>query len=130
MKLQKEETKKRAEEDARRIRADKVLKGVLQEELKRLRNAEEEKREEEEQMLNVLKEKTLRLQKDDVNIAVYAREALMVARRAVKDLERESEMQKSAVVRRRKIKGVHLSLQTLGEGYSNLCSNSCHYCIF
>ena len=102
VKLQKEETKKRAEEDARRIRADKVLKGVLQEELKRLRNAEEEKREEEEQMLNVLKEKTLRLQKDDVNIAVYAREALMVARRAVKDLERESEMQKSAVVRRRK----------------------------
>ena len=102
VKLQKEETKKRAEEDARRIRADKVLKGVLQEELKRLRNAEEEKREEEEEMLNVLKEKTLRLQKDDVNIAVYAREALMVARRAVKDLERESEMQKSAVVRRRK----------------------------
>ena len=102
VKLQKEETKKRAEEDARRIRADKVLKGVLQEELKRLRNAEEEKREEEEQMLNVLKEKTLRLQKDDVNIAVYARDALMVARRAVKDLERESEMQKSAVVRRRK----------------------------
>jgi len=101
-KLQKEETKKRAEEDARRIRADKVLKGVLQEELKRLRNAEEEKREEEEEMLNVLKEKTLRLQKDDVNIAVYAREALMVARRAVKDLERELEMQKSAVVRRRK----------------------------
>ena len=37
-------------------------------------------------MLNVLKDKTLRLQKDDVNIAVYAREALMVARRAVKDL--------------------------------------------
>ena len=102
VKLQKEETKKRAEEDARRIRADKVLKGVLQEELKRLRNAEEEKREEEEEMLNVLKEKTLRLQKDDVNIAVYAREALMVARRAVKDLERELEMQKSAVVRRRK----------------------------
>ena len=101
-KLQKEEMKKRAEEDARRIRADKVLEGVLQEEMKRLRNVEEEKREEEEEMLNVLKEKTLRLQKDDVNIAVYAREALMVARRAVKDLERELEMQKSAVVRRRK----------------------------
>ena len=100
--LQKEETKKRAEEDARRIRADKVLEGVLQEEMKRLRNVEEEKREEEEEMLNVLKDKTLRLQKDDVNIAVYAREALMVARRAVKDLERELEMQKSAVVRRRK----------------------------
>ena len=36
-----------------------------------------------------------------MNIAVYAREALMVARRAVKDLERELEMQKSAVVRRK-----------------------------
>ena len=102
LKMQDEETKKRAEEDARRVRADRALEGVFEKEMKRLQKIERATREEEDEMLGVLRAKIERLQKNDEDIAAYAKDALMVARQAVKDLESELERQKSAVVKRRK----------------------------
>jgi len=102
LKMQDEETKKRAEEDARRVRADRALEGVFEKEMKRLQKIERATREEEDEMLGVLRAKIEKLQKNDEDIAAYAKDALMVARQAVKDLESELERQKSAVVKRRK----------------------------
>jgi hypothetical protein len=102
LKMQDEETKKRAEEDARRVRADRALEGVFEKEMKRLQKIERATREEEDEMLGVLRAKIEKLRKNDEDIAAYAKDALMVARQAVKDLESELERQKSAVVKRRK----------------------------
>ena len=102
LKMQDEETKKRAEENERRVRADRALEGVFEKEMKRLQKIERATREEEDEMLGVLRAKIERLQKNDEDIAAYAKDALMVARQAVKDLESELERQKSAVVKRRK----------------------------
>ena len=102
LKMQDEETKKRTEEDARRVRADRALEGVFEKEMKRLQKIERATREEEDEMLGVLRAKIEKLQKNDEDIAAYAKDALMVARQAVKDLESELERQKSAVVKRRK----------------------------
>ena len=102
LEMQEEETKKRKEEDARREAADRALAGVFEKERKRLEKIERETREEEEEMLGFLRERIERLEKNDEDIAAYAKDALMVARQAVKDLESELETQKSAVLKRRK----------------------------
>ena len=102
LEMQEDETKKRKEEDARREAADRALAGVFEKERKRLEKIEREQREEEEEMLGFLRERIERLEKNDEDIAAYAKDALVVARQAVKDLESELETQKSAVMKRRK----------------------------
>ena len=102
LEMQEDETKKRNEEDARREAADRALAGVFEKERKRLEKIEREQREEEEEMLGFFRERIERLEKNDEDIAAYAKDALVVARQAVKDLESELETQKSAVMKRRK----------------------------
>ena len=96
------EIERRVKEDQRRVKADLKLESVDANELERLEKMERARRNEEELKMEELREKIGKLEKNDEDIASYAKEALAAARAAVKSLETELDAQKERVMKRRK----------------------------